>query len=402
MTDFLHDWALAFWAILVESGPWLLLGLAVAGLVKEWLSPERVARRLGRDDLGSVTLASVVGAPLPLCSCSVIPTAVALRRAGASRGATTGFLIATPETGVDSVSVTWALMDPVMTVLRPVAAVGSAVATGLAVGRFGGPGPDAGDDGASGADGAAAGGACCAAAPDAQEDSPATEDASGGAAVACHATEAEAATPCASAGPRTSFPRRVLRGLAYGYGSLLADVTGWFLLGFTLSALVTVLLPDDFFGSVFPSGFAAMLLMLVAGLPIYICASASTPLAAAFLAKGLSPGATLVFLLAGPATNFSTLITVRGLFGTRSAALYVGGLAVCSLAFGFLADAVYPWLGLTPTTHVAADALHEHHGTFAILAGAVLGLLLLFHATRLWVLPRFRREPGGGGSCHAD
>lgn len=131
--EFLTDLTLAIWGILAESGPWLLLGFSVAGVLKVWIPQEKVFRHLGGDDFPSVFKASLFGAPLPLCSCSVIPTAAGLRESGASKGATTSFLIATPETGVDSIGITWALFDPLMTVLRPFAAVVTAILSGSMV-----------------------------------------------------------------------------------------------------------------------------------------------------------------------------------------------------------------------------------------------------------------------------
>jgi len=129
MIDFLG----AIWSILVAAGPWLLGGFFIAGLLKEYIPQDKVFKHLGHDNFGSVFKASIIGAPLPLCSCSVIPTAASLKQAGASRGATTAFLIATPETGVDSVGITYALMDPLMTILRPISAVLTAIISGCLV-----------------------------------------------------------------------------------------------------------------------------------------------------------------------------------------------------------------------------------------------------------------------------
>lgn len=338
MTAFLAEWAGAVWAVLADSGPWLLLGLGVAGLLKEFLPEERVFRHLGRDDLRSVTIAALAGAPLPLCSCSVVPAAAALQKAGASKSATTSFLIATPETGADSVGTTWALMDPIMTIARPVAAVLTAILSGGVVAALVRSGKVA-----AATPPPAAGGACC------------------------HAKPAAAARP--------GFGRRLAAAFRYGYGTLLADLSKWFLIGFAAAGLITVLVPDAWFGDSFPTGWPALLAMLVAGIPMYVCATASTPIAAALVAKGLNPGAALVFLLAGPATNIATIGIVRKLLGGRVLAAYLLSIAAVALLLGIALDALYPALGLTPTTHVTAA--HEHRGPFAIVSGTLLGLLLI-------------------------
>lgn len=360
MIEFLGEWAAAAWAVLADSGPWLLLGLAAAGMLKEFLPEEKVFRHLGKDDLRSVTIAAVVGAPLPLCSCSVVPAAVALQRAGASKSATTSFLIATPETGADSVGTTWALMDPVMTIARPIAAVLTAILSGTAVAALVKSGKVA----------------------------AATPPIAVAQAACCHASGAAAEAAAAKPG----FGRRMLNSLKYGYGTLSADLAPWFLIGFALAGMITVLVPDAWFGESFPTGWPAMLGMLLAGLPMYVCATASTPIAAALIAKGLNPGAALVFLLAGPATNVATIGIVKKFLGGRVLACYLISIAVVALLLGAAVDALYPALGLTPT--VSVGEAHEHRGVFSTVAGIALGLLMLGHLIRSLAPPRRKNTAG--------
>ncbi|MFK5956484.1 MAG: permease, partial [Planctomycetota bacterium] len=248
MLDFLQSWWAAIWGILAESGPWLLGGFLIAGLLNTLIPKEKVFRHFGGNNFISVFKAAVFGAPLPLCSCSVIPTAAGLRDAGASKGATTSFLIATPETGVDSIGITWALMDPLMTLLRPLSAILTAICSGVMVNRF---------------------------APDLPDDVEKTEN---------NAIEKPC---CASEDPlKPAMGERLLGAVRYAFGKLMSDLTPWFLLGFLISGLITVLVPDDFFGETLPSGWLSMLAMLVVSMPMYICATASTPVAAAMIAKG--------------------------------------------------------------------------------------------------------------------
>ena len=344
------DWLGEVGHVLTASGPYLLVGLFLAGLVKVLVPRRWIRSQLGDEDWRSVGKAALVGAPVPLCSCSVIPTAAALREQGASRGATASFLIATPETGVDSIGISWALLDPFLTVARPVAAVATAVAGGLSVSHLAGDAP--------------------------AEPAPAPD------AACCHASDAAPAAdpenPEEDAPPPTGNVLR--RAATYGYGSLLADLTPWLLIGFALSAALMLIVPEDFFGGRFPNGWPAMLVMLVAGVPLYVCATASTPVAAALMAKGLDPGAALVLLLAGPATNTATIGVVGKLLGRRAVGAYLGAIAVLSLAFGALANALYPVLGLDPGA--VAVAGHEHVSAVSQVAGAVLALLLAVHAVQ--------------------
>jgi uncharacterized membrane protein YraQ (UPF0718 family) len=360
MLAFLQDWLLAIWGILAESGPWLLFGFFVAGVLKVWIPTNRIMRHLGHDDFPSVFKAAVLGAPLPLCSCAVIPTAAGLREAGASKGATTSFLIATPETGVDSMGITWALMDPIMTVLRPFAAIFTAIVSGSLVNGLVKRGKATGGEEAEPVK------SCC--------DSKAEPEQ----ATAQDAVEAPAEGS------------RFRRAFSFAYGKLMEDLTPWFLLGFLLSGLITVLVPEDFFGGRYTTGILAMLAMLVLSMPMYICATASTPIAAALVAKGLDPGAALVLLLAGPATNLTTILVVRRFLGGPVLKMYLFALVVCSLALGFFANALYGWLDIDLQT-VVPDVMTMEHGPVAVISGTILSLLLAWHAWRLWGAPRLRK-----------
>lgn len=339
--------------ITIETAPWLLVGFALAGWLKVLLPEGLVAGHLGGDDLGAVTRASLYGAPLPLCSCSVIPFAATLRRSGASKGSTTSFLIATPETGVDSISVTWALLDPLLTVVRPLVAVVTAIVTGLGVNLlvrrgWDDPGTDADRDLDE---------ACC---DSACGDTPAAGDHDHG----------------APAGPAW------LAGLRYGFGPLLDDLTPTLVPGLVLSALLAAFLPDDLLTGHLAPGLPSMLAMLVLSLPLYICATASTPLAAVLIAKGLDPGAALVLLLVGPATNLATLLVVVRLLGRRVLAVYLAGLAGVALVAGALVGRWYEHSGLD--LGAALDqALHEEHGPVAVAAAVLLALLLGVSGLRL-------------------
>jgi uncharacterized membrane protein YraQ (UPF0718 family) len=368
----------ACWDILVDSSVWMLFGFFMAGLLRAFVPADIVARHLGRGRAGNVFKAAVFGVPLPLCSCGVIPAAAGLRRMGASRGATASFLISTPETGVDSMAVSWALLDPLMTVLRPLSAFVTAMAAGLLIDAADRGKPDAvpDHDAPSMAPACASGRCSCAAsapgvpgvtsAPPAgsdprpsvpsslradlgafpgQEGAPQTSFVApaGEGAPTARAAAADAGHDLNAGLPRASRWRRFVDGQRFAFDDLMGDIAPWFGLGIVLAGLITLHLPEDL-GAMLPGG-GAMLAMLVISMPMYVCATASTPIAAALALKGFSPGSLLVFLLAGPATNAATVLMVGRLLGRRSAVIYVASIAVATLACAVAADALYAALG---------------------------------------------------------
>ncbi len=285
---------------------------------------------------------------------------MSLRKQGANNGATTAFLIATPESGVDSISITYALLDPIMTVARPFVAFVTATFAGIAENLFGNSGenqriiPDLScpvDN-------------CC----DGQNCDPDTHR------------------------RHHTFFEKIKAGIGYAFGDLWQDIAKWFLFGVLLAGFITVLIPDDIFSRYLGSGLSAMLLMLAIGIPLYICATASTPIAAALILKGVSPGAALVFLLVGPATNVASLTVVTGILGKRATAIYLGTIAVSAVFFGLVVDHVYAIMGFSAQAMVGQAS--EVVPLWAQGVGALLVLILsikpLFRiATSLKI--RFRR-----------
>jgi len=394
VTEFLMDWAKAIWVILYQSGPYLLVGFFIAGMLKVLIPERLIYRHLGQDNLKSVFWASLLGVPIPLCSCSVIPTAISLKRSGASKGATTSFLISTPETGVDSIGVTWALMDPIMTIVRPLSALVTAFFSGAIVNKIVRKGWD---DKPDEADTAKIEAAACHEEDDLGHDhsalvADATTNADGdGDAKPCCAHEpandGNAAVGLAPEAEKEKFDpvSALTKSTRYAFGTLMADLTPWFILGFMVAGLITLAVPEDFFGNTLPTGWMSMVAMLFIGVPLYICATASTPVAAALIAKGLDPGAALVLLLAGPATNIATIAVVRGFLGKHILWAYLGSIAVFSLLFGFSLNAFYSWLGTAPETTIQAmDGMEAT--PFSQLTGLILVALLAYHANKLGLL----------------
>ncbi|MDG4477084.1 SO_0444 family Cu/Zn efflux transporter [Thiovibrio frasassiensis] len=303
------------WQLLLEASAYILFGILIGGLLKVFLSPSYVARHLGQGRYSSVLKAALLGIPLPLCSCGVLPAAAALKRQGANNGATTAFLISTPESGVDSISVSYALLDPIMTVARPLAALISALIAGCIENTFNPPRPQL----AMAADLSCAVDGCCSGI-----DCPPAEHAN-----------------------HHSFPEKIRAGMTYAFGELWGDLAGWFFAGVLLAGMISALVPDDLITTYLGGGLLTMLLMLAFGIPLYICATASTPIAAAMILKGVSPGAALVFLLVGPATNMATLSVLVGLLGKRATAVYLSCIGITAVIFGLTLDWVYAAYGIS-------------------------------------------------------
>jgi len=253
-----------------------------------------------------------------------------LKKQGASRGATLSFLISTPETGMDSIPITYALIDPLMTVVRPIAAFFTAVVAGISENLLGRR-----DDNNENA---------VRPAPNALVGQPEFSPA-----------------PNAILSVSQPFSRKMANGMRYAFGELLGEIGPWFVFGVLLAGLIIALVPDNLISGYLGNPLLAMAAMLVAGIPMYVCATSSTPIAAALILKGLNPGAALVFLLVGPATNVATLSMVSGMLGKRSVAIYLAAIVVCSFAMGLLVDFLYVTFQIQPMAVAgqAAELLPE-------------------------------------------
>ncbi len=339
-----------FWNLVIESAPWLLLGYLIAGIIKQVIPSEWVQKQLAKPGLLSISKGAFIGAPLPLCSCGVIPTALAVRKAGASKGATASFLVATPETGVDSIAFSYAMLGPIFAIARPIGALVSAVVAGVLVHKF-----------------------------DSEEENSETAPAPTS---CCSMQKADAQ----AAEPRPSLGVALQQAVQYGYGRMIADTAKWLFIGLTAATLVTAYVPQSFFLQ-WGDGVVAMLIMVVVGLPMYICATASTPVAASFLFAGLSPGAALVFMLTGPATNIATMGVIKEQLGLRSLVAYLVGVIVTAILAGLLLNQLYARFDWP--LQLAAMAHGEEFPLWRELAAIALSLLVL----RVWLnklLTKFR------------
>jgi uncharacterized membrane protein YraQ (UPF0718 family) len=337
MIEFVQHLLIETWRIFTEAAPYVIFGFLAAGVIKAIVPEDAVARHLGGRSTMAVIKASLFGIPLPLCSCGVIPAAIGLRKQGAGRGPSAAFLVSTPESGVDSIAITWALLDPVMTVIRPIAAFITGTLTGILINLL----------------------------PEETTELD-VEQNDCGCQSSCCESEAHANTPLA---------RRMAAGVHYAFGELLKDIGGWLLIGVLVAGLVATLLPDDFFALLFEHQAASLVLMLLVGIPLYMCASASTPVAAALVLKGLSPGAALVFLLAGPETNADTLTVVARFWGRKATMVYLAVISCCSLSLGWLTNEFYAWAGIDISRWVAPAEDHSAGGWHTFAAIVLLALI---------------------------
>ncbi|MEO5345183.1 MAG: SO_0444 family Cu/Zn efflux transporter [Magnetococcus sp. YQC-9] len=294
--------------LILEMAPWLLFGLLTAGVIKAWVPEARIIRWLGGGGIGAITRGALIGAPLPLCSCSVIPMAIGLHRKGASKPATVAFLVSTPETGIDSIALTWSLLGPFMTIARPVGAILSAILAGILTLLV-------------------------------ERDAPALAQATSSREpkARCQSGCGCATTAKQQSAPETPW-QRTLSGIDYALRDLWDDIAPWLGVGIVITAAVTSWIPYGNLSGYTHDSWLAMILVVLASMPVYVCATASTPMAAAMIFSGMTPGMALAFLLAGPATNLAPLGIIRRELGTRVLTAYLIGIFVSAVGLGMITD----------------------------------------------------------------
>lgn len=377
LTLFIHN----FIQLSAEASPWLLLGLIIAGLMKAWVPTKILSKHLGQGK-SAIVKAAFIGAPLPLCSCGVIPVATELRRSGASAPATASFLVATPETGIDSVSVSYAMLGPVFAIYRPFAAIMSAIITGLFVSTIKdsnikspqeknkessssccssqtskemSPEPKASDS-------------CCSSTKPVEEITPEGNS-------CCSSTTKSSKVVILPPSPLSAVLHKTKTGIHYAATKLIDDIIIWLAVGLIFAAIVRTFISDEFLLS-YGSGLPAMLLMIAISIPMYICATASTPIAAGFIMAGLSPGTALVFMMAGPATNISTLGVIKNELGSSVLIRYLLGVALSAIGFALLLDFGLNFYNI----NIGQQMQHAHEilpHWFGIFCAALIALLAI-------------------------
>ena len=325
--------------IVNEMSPYLLLGFFIAGVLHVFVPKNFYARYLSVNNKFSVLWAALLGIPLPLCSCGVIPTAIGLKNERASKGAVASFLIATPQTGIDSILATFSLMGLGFAVVRPVAALITGVCGGLLVNRL---------------------------------------------------VKSEEGTYMAESACKVETGNRLWRVLRYAFFDMMQDIGLRLIIGLLIAALINIAVPDEFFLHFGSQPLLQMLVILVIAVPMYICSTGSIPVAAALMMKGLSPGAALVMLMAGPAVNFASILVVRKSLGRRFTWIYLMTIIGFAVLFGLLLNAT----GIDFTVSAQDACCMEASALpspFKMICSAVLTLLIIF-ALMMKFLSRFTNK----------
>lgn len=326
--------------MLCQMAPYLLLGFFVAGLLHVFVPSKFFERHLSQENFKSVLWATLLGIPLPLCSCGVIPTAISLRRDGASRGATVAFMIATPQTGIDSIIATYSLMGLPFAIIRPVVALLTALSGGMVTTWF-------------------------------------SKDE-----IVVHNNS--------SCSVKTPLNNKLIELLRYSFVDLIQNMGKWLTLGLIIGALITVLVPDSFFTSLNLPPLITMLIVLLVAIPMYVCAMGSIPIAAALMMKGLSPGTALVFLIAGPATSIASMLVIGKSLGKKQLLFYLISIIIGSITCGLFIDYLLPrsWFD----NSMLSDAISCNHSVtpswIEIISASVFVLLLI----NAFIMKLFNRQ----------
>ena len=380
------DYVVLFWEALVNlsnaMAPYIVFGLLFAGILHELVPDSLVTKHLGRDSVGSVVKATLFGIPLPVCSCGVIPLATAIKKSGASNGSTLSFLISTPITGVDSILATYGMFGWAFTLYRVLTSMMMAIIAGILTNVYGAiKSPEAPIKPAFG----------MAPAGTTTQTVPATFSM----AAPVQKTQercGDAACDCSNESKKRFSMTAALR---YAFVTLLGDIAKPLFWGLLLGALITAAVGENLIGILSEYGWLSYIIVLVIAVPMYVCATASLPIAAGLMLSGVSAGAAFVFLSAGPATNTVTIGVVKKMLGSRALAIYLGTITLSSVAFGLLLDWLFARIDIDPRTLVH---MQEDAGIIAIASSILLWGLVLYFMLKPW-LERQKNTGCSGGTC---
>jgi len=324
MTGFFQKFISETLFLFLEISPYLIIGFFFAGIIHTLLGESYIRKHFARSGIISTIKATVLGIPLPICSCGVIPIAESLRKDGASKSSVMSFLVSTPSSGVDSILATYALMGPVFAVFRPVTSLISGIVVGAAT----------------------------------------------------HFTEKEA-VPGDEKAVGKNKERSFRDAMNYGFKVLPSEIMQWLLIGVVAGGLISALIPADFASNYLTTPFLHYFIILLISVPLYVCATGSIPIAASLLMKGILPGAVLAFLIAGPATNTVTLSFVYKRLGKKVAAIYLISIVLTSIGLGLIFDLITTGFRVLPVSgHVHAS---DDTGLITLISGVGL-LVLLFNS----------------------
>lgn len=356
ITNFLYE----IYILFIEMAPYLMIGLAFVAILNIYMTKEFVKKQIGKDSIWSIFKAALFGVPLPLCSCGVIPTTVYMADSKASKGAVTSFLISTPQTGIDSIIATYGMMGPVFGIFRPISALIMGILGGLFI----------------------------------------------------NVTNKEKAKPekkklsldVITAPPKMvdgkaniPFSKKAKASLKYAFADFLDDIVVEFLIGLVIAGAITYFLPTEFLeGTGLKSGILGMIVMILIGVPMYVCATASIPIAVSLILKGFSPGVAFVFLAVGPATNAASIGILSKSLGKKLISYYLFVMIIMSIGFGYLLDFVFNYLEINPQKQLATHAHHEHSGLIPyeiqIVLAAIFTILVVSSLYRKYGSKYFKRD----------
>ncbi|OGU61617.1 MAG: hypothetical protein A2X64_04830 [Ignavibacteria bacterium GWF2_33_9] len=344
---FIIDILQAMLQLFLEMAPYLMFGLIFVGILNVWMTKDLVAKHIGKNNFSSIFKASLFGVPLPLCSCGVIPSAVYMANNGASKSATVSFLTSTPQTGIDSIVATYGMLGPIFAIFRPIAAFLMGILSGTFTKIF-------------------------------VKDFP-------------KSTPKMMEFPMLYPNHKKDFTHYFNKIVIYPFVEFLDDISSQFIIGLLIAGLITYFIPTDFFtGSVLSSGILGMLALVAIGIPMYVCATASIPIAVSLIMKGFSPGVAFVFLAAGPATNAASLTILIKTLGKKATFVFVGSISILSILFGLLLDRIFIWVDVNPHTFMS----HKHNhvmefGTWEYTIGGIFLILLLMSVYRKYIKKYF-------------
>ena len=314
-----------------QMSPYVLLGFLLAGIMHAFLPHNLYRKYLGGGKLRSVINATILGIPLPLCSCGVIPTAMSLHKEGASRAATISFLIATPQTGIDSIIATYSLMGFPFALLRPIAAIATALTGGILAAKL----------------------------SDKKEENSTNDN------------------PTEATETSKGFWAKIANAFKYAFVDMMQDIGKWLVMGLIIAGLITILVPTSFFEVFAQNSLLSMLFVLLLAIPMYLCATGSIPIAVALMLKGLSPGTALVLLMAGPAVNTASMLVIGKVLGKRSLIIYLLSIVAGAIVFGLLIDYFMPREWFTgPLSQIHAHC-HGESSYFSTGCSILLAILLI-------------------------
>lgn len=326
--DFIISFIDTFWHILLEMSPWLLLGFLFAGLLHAFFPLQITEKHLGKNNFSAAIKAAIIGVPMPLCSCGVIPTAISLQKNGASQTATQSFLISTPQTGIDSMLATYALLGLPFAIIRPIFAFFSGIFGGCITSLF-------------------------------YKDEQKTNE--------------QTATIIKQ---KVTFKKKIYNTFHYGFVTMIADIAKWLLIGLVLATIITMLVPDDFFADYMSNVWIEFFIVLLISIPLYVCATGSIPVAVSLLVKGISPGAAFLFLMAGPATNVATILVIERTLGRKFLWIYLLTIIVLGIFFGWLINTFLPqsWFSIT----VISQGNTMNHSIISMICAIILSILIAY------------------------